>query len=178
MPDFVGTILMLVFWIFIVNGIFKFFKRAAAAGKVNTDPKQQTKPKSTSQTFQEIFKELQKKAEEAKAKQNMPPYAKPVAKPVVIEQKKVIQQAQVKPLHQTIYKHKEGISEKAKKSDLEFDRFVQKERTMRHDVEQSELFRKIYEIKPAGEEDENVVPFELDLKNAIIGALILERPYS
>ncbi|MBK7034866.1 MAG: hypothetical protein IPI31_11065 [Bacteroidetes bacterium] len=168
MPDFVGTILMLLFWIFIVNGIAKFFKKAVGnANKDKTTP--QAKPQQKNTTFQDIFKELQKKAEEARAKQNMPPYAKPEVKEVSYEKTN-------RPPQQEVYTTKEAIPEKAKRSDIEFDKFVEEQRKKEHDAEQRNLYKKAYRITTDDEQD--VIPFEIDLKNAIIGAMILERPYS
>ncbi len=169
MPDFVGTILMLLFWILIVNGISRFFKKVTGAankekGKPQSKPQQQ---KTT--TFQDIFKELQKKAEEARAKQNMPPYAKPEVKEVSYEKTN-------RPPQQEVYTTKEAIPEKAKRSDIEFDKFVEEQRKKEHDAEQRNLYKKAYRITTDDEQD--VIPFEIDLKNAIIGAMILERPYS
>ena len=161
---------MLLFWILIVNGISRFFKKVTGAvtkEKGKPQSKQPQQQKST--TFQDIFKELQKKAEEARAKQNMPPYAKPEVKEVSYEKTN-------RPPQQEVYTTIEAIPEKAKRSDLEFDKFVESQRKKEHDAEQRDLYKKAYRIKTDDEVD--VIPFEIDLKNAIIGAMILERPYS
>ncbi len=159
---------MLLFWILIVNGISRFFKKVTgAANKDNGKPQPQQQQKTT--TFQDIFKELQKKAEEARAKQNMPPYAKPEVKEVSYEKTN-------RPPQQEVYTTKELIPEKAKRSDMEFDKFVELQRKKEHDAEQRDLYKKAYRIKTDDEID--IIPFEIDLKNAIIGAMILERPYS
>ncbi len=171
MPDFVGTILMLIIWIVIVNGISRFFKKVTGAANKEKGKPQSKQPQQQqkSTTFQDIFKELQKKAEEARAKQNMPPYAKPEVKEVSYEKTN-------RPPQQEVYTSKELIPEKAKRSDAEFDKFVSEQRKKEHDAEQRDLYKKAYRIKTDDEVD--IIPFEIDLKNAIIGAMILERPYS
>lgn len=135
-------------------------------------PTAQQKPQ---QTFQDIFKELQKKMEDAQAKQNIPPYA----------DKKIIPVKEVKPVEvkkvnpevnfQQVYKSKDVVSEKEKKSAEEYNKFIRDERKREHDAESNALDKKIYSTET---HEEQGVPFELDLRNAIIGSIILERPYS
>ncbi|MFI5171725.1 MAG: hypothetical protein ACHQFW_05005 [Chitinophagales bacterium] len=172
MGDFIGPILMLLFWIFIVNGIVKFVKKIAAAGKNQNQPQsKQSSPKPT-QTFQDIFKELQKKMEDAQSKQNVPPYA--TLEEIKKQKQEVREKRKEVPIKQAVYTYKESIPEKEKKAAQQYEQFVKDEKKKEHDAEQSKLFKKVYEIKV---EEEPAIAFELDIRNALIGSMIFERPY-
>ncbi len=184
---------MLLFWIFIVNGIVRFVKKMGAGSKeANNKPKPQNNSQPT-QTFQDIFKEIKKKVEDAQAKQNVPPYAtfeevknkkaelknaeNKNAENKKAENKKIEDEKSRHEENQRkgVYRHKHAINEKEEKSAVKFDEFVKQERKKEHDITQRE-YKQAYEIKD--EEDYIDLPFELDLRNALIGAMILERPYS
>lgn len=167
MPDFVSSILMLLFWLFIVNAITKFFKKMF--GKANeAQPANKGGTQKPQSTFQEMMREIQKKIEDAQTGQNIPPYSQPEV--VIAAPEKPVVRPQ-----QTLTKHKETGAEKAKRSAAEYENFVKKERRKEHDAEESRLTNKIYAIKS---EEETTAPFELDLRNAIIGSIILEQPHS
>jgi len=158
---------MLLFWIFVVNAIGRFLKKMFGKAN-NTNPSNTNDPKKPKSTFQDMMKEFQKKMEEAQTGQNIPPYAQPEV--VVAVPKKPVLKAQ-----QTLTKHIETGAEKEKKAAAKYEQFIKLERKKEHDAEESRLTNKIYALKTDEEVNEL---FELDLRNAIIGGIILERPYS
>lgn len=171
--DGIQSIIMLIIWIFVINLISRFLKKMFGKSDPN-NPESANKPKGK-QTFQDIFKELQKKMEDAQAKQNIPPYGD--RKVVTVNEAKPISK---KPLKsgvdfQKVYQSRDGVSEKEKKSNEEYKKFIRDARNKEHDATASKLDGKIYDIE---ETEQQGVPFELDLRNAIIGSIILERPYS
>ncbi len=173
----IGSILIILFWLFIGNRIIKFIK-----GKLVGDgTTQQARPNTTTtqkkpqQTFQEIFKELQKQMEENQTGKKLPDYSEKNIRPKQPVVQKQQQQKKEAVNLQQVYVSKEVISDKEKKKSSEFEQFVRTERKKEHDAESSQLDKKIYGIH---EEEQQGVPFELDLRNAIIGSIILERPYS
>ncbi len=168
MPDFVSSILMLLFLIFVVNAIGRFFKKMVGKG-TDAKPGNTNSPQKPKSTFQDMMKEFQKKMEEAQTGQNIPPYAQPEV--VVAAPKKPVVKQQ-----QTIVRHIETGEEKERKAHAEYQQFIRQERKKEHDAEESRLTNKIYAIK--SHEEEVTEPFELDLRNAIIGSIILERRYS
>lgn len=172
--DGIGSIIMLIIWIFVINLISRFFKKIF--GKQDPNKPVSTSQQKPQQTFQDIFRELQKKMEETQSKQNIPPYAERKMIPVK-EVKPHVEVKKVKPEvnFQQVYQSKDVISDREKKSDAEFKKFIREERKREHDAESSKLDKKIYTSEA---QEEQGVPFELDLRNAIIGSIILERPYS
>lgn len=179
MPDFVGTILMVLFWIFIVRGITKFIK--SATGKTEKDPKAPaTTQKPQAQSFQDIFREMQRKIQEAEEQQNLPPYAEKHATDIKQVKETVKETVKVKdPVlaekRSTSYRQKTILTEKERKlisdqKDLEGE--IQREKM---DSAEKARIKKIYAIDAIEEETSNI---DFDLRNAIIGKIILDRPYS
>jgi type IV secretory pathway VirB10-like protein len=172
-----GSIIMVVVWLIIVNLASRWFKKvfnSKGPDGTNTSKPTSSKPQ---QTFQDIFKEIQKKMEEAQGRENIPPYAQPERK---VEVKPVTKQPPVFQKKaeiniQEVYKSKEVISKKEKENSAEYENFIREERKKEHDAESHALDKKIYALEKEVEEG---VPFDLDLRNAIIGSIILERPYS
>ncbi len=191
MSELIPTLLMLIFWIFIVSAVGRFFKKIFGTNQQNQKSKTTSaQPDKKPQTFQDIFKELKKQIEDAQQKQNIPPYAKKEeAKPETYPDLKTIQQEAKKqqelkrlqqmqrrqnPVQQKKYQQHDLVTEAEKKRSLEYQRVVEEERRREHDAEQRRLEEKIF--APV-KEDEEAVAFDLDLRNAIIGSIILERKY-
>ncbi len=174
----IGSIIIILFWLFVGNRIIKFVKGKLIGDGTATQqsrPNTSTTQKKPQQTFQEIFKELQKQMEENQTGKKLPDYSEKNIRPKQpIVQKQQQQKKEAVNLQQ-VYVSKDVISDKEKKKSSEFEQFVRSERKKEHDAESSQLDKKIYGIH---EEEQQGVPFELDLRNAIIGSIILERPYS
>lgn len=168
MPDFISSILMLVFWIFIVNMISKFFKNLFGVKKKPETGGTNQQPKSQS-TFQDMMKEVLKRMDNPTSEQPVPPVVKTTTRNVLSEKR------DSKP-QQTLQRHVETGVEKEKRKAAEYQNFIRQERKKEHDAEASKLVNKIYALDYEPE-NENL-EFELDLRNAIIGNIILERPYS
>ena len=114
-------------------------------------------------TPEEMFRDLQKKMQEARQKRAQMPSTKAGRryKDDAVEKQKV-------------YQAKEVVSEREKRSSEEFQRVLSAARKKQHDAEQHHLERKA--ILQENEQEE-YPDFNLDLRNAIIGSIILERPY-
>lgn len=173
----IGSILIILFWMFIANRIIKFVKGKLAGDGNTTQPKTNTSTtqKKPQQTFQEIFKELQKQMEENQTGKKLPDYTEKNIRPKQPIVQKQQQQKKEAVNLQHVYVSKNIVSDKERQKDSEFKQFVRSERKKEHDAEAHQLDKKIYELH---EEEQQGVPFELDLRNAIIGSIILERPYS
>lgn len=169
----IGFIILLIFWFVVVRIIKSVFKKYKAdQGDKSTT--QQPKTESQPQTFAEIFREMQRKMQEAEAKQNIPPYADPGAKTVKTVEAKVKKVQEV--TRKSTVQQKHMVTEKERQDRKDADK-IESDRMKRVAAEeQRAIEKKIYSVEEAGKEEE--VPFELDLKNAIIGSIIFDRPYS
>jgi hypothetical protein len=191
MPDFVVSILIMIFWFIIISAVGKFFKRMMSGNQdASKNPPLSKQPNKPQKTFQDIIKEIQKQVDESTQQQNIPPYARTEVKEVkpesdVREVKPVSEVREVKPVtekqqsrintnKQIVIKEREILSQKEKERSREYEKFVAGERRKEHDAEQRNLEKKIYAIT-SEEDDQPFVNF--DLRNAIIANAILERPY-
>ena len=176
MPDFIQTILMLIFWVFIVSAIGRFFKKLGGGDKNKPNPNKptvSTTQNKTPQTFQDIFRELKKQIDESQQKQNIPPYAEQQKYPDLKTVKQEVKQIRKKEINTVQEKKRNLVAETEKKKALEYEKAVQATRKVEHDAEQRHLEEKIFVTT----EEEYFEPFQLDLRNAIIGAMILERRF-
>lgn len=166
--DFITSILIFLFWIFIVNVATRFFKKAFGA---DNEKDKESKPTTTipeGPSPEEVFRELRKKMEEARKHTT----------PTVTEHRPIPpadRRNQDAPEKQEVYRQREVTSEREKRSSEEFQKALSTARKREHDADPSRLSRK--EIL-AEVEQEATPEFELDLRNAMIGSIILERPYS
>ncbi len=175
MPEFIQTILMLIFWVFIVSAIGRFFKKLGGGDKSKPNPNKTTTTtqNKTPQTFQDIFRELKKQIEESQQKQNIPPYAEPQKYPDLKTVKKEVKQIKAQQINTVQEKKRNQVAEMEKKKALEYEKSVQALRKQEHDAEQRHLEQKIFVTA----EEEYFEPYQLDLRNAIIGSIILERKF-
>lgn len=164
--DSIWSILLVFGWIILMNLGGKFVKRLL--GNDESAQKSKSKPKPTQEsgetthepTPEEIFKEIRRKLEEQRKKQ------------VAMSRKEVLMD---EPEKQVVYRQKEVMSAREKRSSGEFQEALAKARKTEHDAEQHHLEQKSILVEP---EEEQYPEFDLDLRNAIIGSIILERPYS
>lgn len=176
MPDFIQTILMLVFWVFIVSAIGRFFKKLNGVDKNKANPQKTTSTTTqnkTPQTFQDIFRELKKQMEDAQQKQHVPPYAEKQKYPDLKTVQKQAKQIKSQHINTVQEKKRNQVAEYEKKKALEYEKSVEAERKREHDAEQRHLENRIYTTA----EEEQFEPYQIDLRNAIIGAMILERRF-
>lgn len=162
--DSIWSLLIVFGWIILMNLGGRFVKRLL--GNEETPKKPVSKPVQPEsgpmqeQSPEEIFKEIRRKLEEQRKKQ-----ATSSRKQVLVDE----------PEKQVIYKQKEVMSAREKRSSGEFQEAIAKARKTEHDAEQHHLEQKSILL----ESNEDQYPeFDLDLRNAIIGSIILERPYS
>lgn len=166
--DLIFSILGILFWIFVVNAGGRFIKKLMNGGQeegktIKPPVGQDAMPKA-----EDVFKELRRKLEEAQRQ---------------TESQKEIQRKPLSPVtknldapeKQEVYKQKEVISAKEKRSSEEFQKALAQAKSKEHDAEGSRLGRKTASVS---EIEEEYPEFEMDLRNAMIGSIILERPYS
>jgi len=192
MPEFISTILMLIFWIFVVSAISRFIKRIVGGQQQQQKQQQQQQQnkKTTTQqkkpqqtTLQDMFKEIKKQIDEAQQQQHIPPYSKTEGKEEYPDLKKIREKAEeikeakkltpVQQKKQELYKQKEMVTEKERLRYEEYEKKVAAVKKKEHDADQSRLGEKIFRLH----EEEQGEPFDLDLRNALIGQIILERKF-
>lgn len=165
--DFNPTLLIIIIWVLIANFGGKFIKKLMNQGGgegETTEPVKPTKP-----TQGDVFKELRRQLEEAR---------KAAEGQVITPEKPVVAKSTrdyEKPEKQVVYKATERTSEREKKSAEEFRQAIEKAKRREHDAESQHLEEK---NRPVVLDDETYEPYELDLRDAIIGSIIMERPYS
>ncbi len=167
-PEIIGNLLMILFWIFIVRGVVRFVKKIA--GGAEQKPAAKTEKKEYP-TLPEVIREMQRKIQEAEAQQNQNKNLPPV---ITKPENKPVAEKKIQPRPQTLYRQKDLIDPKIKQESADHEKFVEAERRKEHDARQSELEKKIYSID---QKEEPAPEFELDLRNAVLGSIILDRPY-
>ncbi|MEZ5015081.1 MAG: hypothetical protein R2794_12395 [Chitinophagales bacterium] len=170
MPDGMVSILIFIVWLFIMNRVNAFFKKAKENARKAQQPVPQTQQTQQKQpekfkSLQEILKDLQKQAEaqSGQKKQEIPPVVQKQVPPVA----KKVQRP-------TVYKHKHTVSSFEEKVSQEFAQKVALERETEHDAEPNIMTDDAY----AKKEDDGKTGMDFDLRSAIIASIILERPYS
>lgn len=157
--DSIWSIILVFVWIVVMNLGGRFVKKFLGQDQnpENQAPEAPQAPEKKPSP-DEVFRELRKKIEEARRQQQM-------------ERERDQMDA---PEKQVVYKQREVISEREKRSSGEFQQALAKARTTEHDAEQHNLDQKGHKLVA---EEENYPEFDLDLRNAIIGSIIMERPY-
>jgi hypothetical protein len=165
--DFNPTLLIIIIWVLIANFGGKFIKKLMTQGNGENETKQPQRPVKPDQG--DVFKQIRRQLEEARKAaegQVITP-----EKPVVTKSTRNYDELE----KQVVYKATERTSAREKKSAEEFRQAIEKAKRREHDAESQHLEEK---NRPVVTDDEIYEPYELDLRNAIIGSIIMERPYS
>lgn len=169
--DFIWSLLIFFFWIFIVNLASRGIKKVFGGGEQDKKPaptqRQPEMPvpaEPEGPSPEEMFRELQKRMQEARRQRSVDQTSN--------EGRRYKDDTKEK---QKVYQAREVTSEREKRSSEEFQRVLAAARKKQHDADDHHLERK---ATPMEVEQEALPEFELDLRNAVIGSIILERPYS
>jgi len=168
--EIITSLLIFLFWIFVVNMATRFIKKLMNPQEAQKKQQKQGEQDSpeTGPTPEEVFKDIQRKLQEARKKQEE------LRKKEAQTDRGMRRYDPDQPDKQKIYQQKSTTSEKEKRSTEEFQKALTAARKKQHDADKSRLQEKAILQEP---EKESYPEFELDLRNAIIGSIVLERPY-
>jgi len=154
--------------IYIIAGIIYFLYQTgkkAQEKKQNSTPAEtpnEAKPVTAPTPFKDIMAEIQRKQREEEARRKA---AIPKPQPVTTYQQK---------------KTEKELLIKEKQKGLFQEGNYERDLTAEEKIERGKLKianEGIYKIKPADEMEEEQATFQLDIRNAVIGSVILERKY-
>jgi hypothetical protein len=153
LDQFIG---ILIFLIWMAFNVYRASQKAKAKQQesAKTKPEEKQKPVQEEKSFREILEEIRRAAEAAKKKEA----------PV-----------QPAPVRQVKQVKTETVSEREKKKQLAYERFVEAERKAEHDAAVRNLDEKI--LHTVDTSDRKPVVVNLNLRNIIISDAILNRPY-
>lgn len=151
---------ILIFLIWMAFNVYRATQKAKAKKLESANPPAETRQEpevKEEKSFREIMEEIRRAAEAAKKKE-VPRQPAPVK--------------QVRPVKQV---KTESVSERERKKQLAYERFVEAERKAEHDASVRNLDEKI--MRTVDTSDRKPVVVNVNLRNIIIADAILNRPY-
>ncbi|MBC8172418.1 MAG: hypothetical protein H7X71_00815 [Chitinophagales bacterium] len=150
-----------------INNNKKKQQKAQQQQKPTPDEEEMEETKEEMPTLKEIIRDFQRQIQETQT-----PTIEEAPKPVIIPPVK--RWGHEVSNKQILVEDREVISEKEKRTSIEYEKFVAEERKKEHDAEQRNLEAKIFEVNVA--EEYEAIDINLDLKNIIIADVIMRRP--